>query len=650
MKTGIFSYFPWLFCISIHAAPLPQQLASALERVKGGLAGAAEERELRRYANEAEAGPRVTARVGLARVQRKRGQTRAALPWVEEYAAPTPENLAWPRIQGLVEVSRLRAELGQTFDALQRLNRARETAPEGLARTAVLRALSELLECQPDLDKALEYESLALEQGITWFRRRRVEETDSREWQPPKPGHETWEIWKPEIEARVALLRRRIRVDRYGLDFVLYEEAQSLRRADHPLAMEFLRVEQLFGERGGPTRLPEADFTKARERYLELVRGFPDGIYAEAATLHAAVCLAHLGDTRGAIQELNAFFRRNPTGLYRGEALKIIGDLALFAQGDPRNALEAYGRAAAWLHAVSEQTRVLETYAVPEKSRDISRPPESVRSLDGDGILRTEPVPIHTLVNRSTAPWYVDFLRAEVEWKRMFLAYLRKDAEAARRHLDLALAHDPALRRQAEAGFFNAFQRIRDSLDSGRPFVGEPEEMGGLREREALLIQWADMRFMLEDFDTARELYRRIRAVADRNGRGAAVTRALAAESLLLRAKDDPNRGKTVPELLAAAEKYPDTPSAPHLLHRAGLLWEGPPQATREIFDRVNTLYPRSSYAVQARHAAILRTLSWKDHDTRRHQINQFKRDFPKHTQYHEALERFDRILLERDK
>lgn len=632
----------------INATPLPNQLTSALERVDDGRSGAAEERVLRRYANEAEAGARVAARVGLARVQRLRGQVREGLPWLEEYAAPTPENLAWPRIQGLIEVARIRAELGQTFDALQRLNRAREAAPEGLARTAALRALSELVERQPDLAKALEYELLALEQGTNWFRRRRVEETDSREWQPSKPGHEIWELWKPEIEERIATLRRRIRVDRYGLDFVLYEEAQALRKADHPLAMEFLRVEELFGERGGGAgRIPGVDFAAARELYLELIRDFPEGIYAEAAALYAAVCLAHLGDTRGAIQELNAFFRRNPVGLYRGEALKIIGDLALFVQGDVRNAQEAYGRAAAWAQAVAEQTRVLETYAVPEKSRDISRPPQAVRRLDGDGILRTEAVPTHTLVNRVTAPWYLDSLRAEVEWKLVFLAYLRKDTAAARRHMDLALAHDAVLRRQAEGGYFNAFKRIRDSLESGRPLVAEPEELGGLREREALVMQWADMQFMLERFDTARELYRRIRAVADRNGRGAAVTRALVAESLLLRAQNDAGRWKTVPELLAAAEKYPDTPSAPHLLLRAGLLWEGPLLEAQELFDRIHALYPRSLYAVQARHSAILRTLRWEDHSTRRQRIDQFKRDFPTQTAYHEALERFDRMLLE---
>ena len=72
----------------------------------------------------------------------------------------------------------------------------------GLARTYVLRVLSELVETQPDLEKALEFEKNALSHGTNWFRRQRRVETDATGWQPRKTGYETWEIWKPEIQSR----------------------------------------------------------------------------------------------------------------------------------------------------------------------------------------------------------------------------------------------------------------------------------------------------------------------------------------------------------------------------------------------------------------------------------------------------------------
>ena len=72
----------------------------------------------------------------------------------------------------------------------------------GLARTSVLRVLSELVETQPDLENALEFEKNALSHGTNWFRRQRRVETDATGWQPRKTGYETWEIWKPEIQSR----------------------------------------------------------------------------------------------------------------------------------------------------------------------------------------------------------------------------------------------------------------------------------------------------------------------------------------------------------------------------------------------------------------------------------------------------------------
>jgi len=630
-------------------AELPAPLRAALERVEAGAGGPGEERVLRRYAGDAQVEVRLAARVGMSRALRGRGQAREALGWVEEYAAPTPENLAWPRVQGFAEAARVRMAMGQSYDAVTRLNRARETSAEGLARMAVLRVLSDISESQPDLAKALDFELLALEHGTRWFRRRRVEETGSRDWQAAKEGHETWLTWKPEIETRIAELRRRIRADQYGLDFVLYEEAQTLRKANHVNAMDFTDVAGVFRSRdpGLAPRVPGADFAAARARYEEIIRLFPEGVYSDASRLYGAVCLLHLGDGRRALNELMAFYRADPGGLYRGEALKLMGDVHLFAEGDRRNAREAYERAARWIETVKNQTRVLETYLAPAASRVLSTPPTAVRTLDRDGLLRTQAPPVHSLVNRVTAPWYLDALRAETEWKLAFLAALEGDAAKTRAHLDLALAHDPPLRRQVDAGALNAYSRILERVDAGKPLVGEAAELSGLREREALLIQWADMQFLLEHFDSARDLYRRIQTAAERADNGNAVARAALGESLLARAVQDPKRRESIPRLIDIAERYPRAPAAPYLLYRAALLSHGEPVPPAELFARVYTRYPNSPHAVRARYDELLRTIPWEEHARRRQAIDRFKRDFPQHKDYHDLLERHDRQVLE---
>src|SRR5690606_19532577 len=131
--------------------------------------------------------------------------------------------LKWPFILGYVQAARLSAKTGQTFDAVRRLEIARDKS-EGLGKIAALRALSEIVEQQPDLEKALSFEKRALSVGNAWFKRRRISETAGLD--PAKEGAEIWEKLKPIIEARIVDLERRVDVDRYGLDYVLYREAQ----------------------------------------------------------------------------------------------------------------------------------------------------------------------------------------------------------------------------------------------------------------------------------------------------------------------------------------------------------------------------------------------------------------------------------------
>lgn len=650
------SHFPICFLCSLFlcflsgvsfADPLPTSLQSALEKIDTLESGPSEERVFRRYVNDQNEDLKLVARVGMAQSQRQRGQAREALAWVQEYATVSPENVQWPRIQGLVESTRVRVALGQTYDAVSNLNRALKDCEEGLARIEVLRALSEVVEIQPDLEKALAFEKDALAHGNQWFKRIKKVDTDAKGYQPPKTGDPQWKILKPKIEARISDLEFRIRVDLYGLDFVLYELAQLQRRADHPNALDFTDVAAAFRVKDteGRSRIPEADFEAARTNYLEIIEQFPEGIYTEAAKLYAAVCLAHLGETRKALRELISFYQEDPSGLYRGEALKVMGDLYLFGNWDKQNAKEAYLRSARWCETVANQSRVLETYLVPEASKEISKPPESLRSLSQYGVLQKQSPPSRSLINRVTADWYLEGLRAEVEGNLAFLAFVAGDAESVKLHLDLVLAHDKLLQRQVNNDTFNAYARILQRVEKGKPLVGEVEELRGLREKEALLMQWADMQFMLENFDRAQDLYQRIQSLAEQTDNENALARALVAENLLQRATQDDKRFDRIPRLLDVAIKYPRSPSSPHLLYRAALLSEGDPPPA-ELFAMIYRNYPQSPYAIRARYDEILRTIPWKANSQRREAIDQFKLDFPDRSNYHDYLERFDRQVL----
>jgi hypothetical protein len=117
-----------------------------------------------------------------------------ALGWVEEYAEPVPENLAWPVVKGYLVAAKVKAGVGQTFDAMRRLNIAVEKT-SGLGRVAALHTLSELIQEKPDLKGALDFEKRVLSAANIHFKRKEISESAGLE--PPKEGHKTWSEWKP---------------------------------------------------------------------------------------------------------------------------------------------------------------------------------------------------------------------------------------------------------------------------------------------------------------------------------------------------------------------------------------------------------------------------------------------------------------------
>lgn len=587
---------------------------------------------------------RLAGRLSESETWQERKNTQQALTLIEEYAAPIRGNFEWPFVLGYIQAAQLSAETGQIFDAVRRLEMAKAKS-EGLGKIAVLRALSVIVEDQPDLQKALSFEKQALTTGISWFKRRRISESAGME--PAKEGAEIWEELKPVIEARIADLERKVDIDQYGLDYVLYREAQTLRRSNHPAALDFTDIAAAFRIRNTsmPPSIPGADFEAARAQYVEITELFPTGVYTEASKLYAAVCLAHLGDIRGAMRELTAFYKQNPDGLYRGAALLLLGDLYLVGQWDPINAKEAYTRASAWTASVGERQRILETYAVPEKSVKVSKPPERPRSMNQHGQISAHELEPGILVNRLTADWYLPRLLSEAEWKLGFLAVVADEPDAAKRHFDQALEQDQLLGRAVGMGVYNAYDRLLMSLKN-KVFTGKEEGMEGLRGKVRLAMHWADFNFMLENFDLAKDLYRRIQKAAIEEKDGAALIRATVGEALVENAEEDPDRAEDTPRLYALAMQHPRAPATPFLIWHCAVITRGDPMKWPGFFDILIKEYPLTRHALEARYNEILR-LEFEDHETRRAMTAQFNLDYPNEKGYQEYLYWWEKNLME---
>jgi len=629
--------------VTASAGGIPGALKDAAAKVEAGEDVARVKGVLRRYAYSDDPPRRVMARASLAKAERLEGRPESALTWVEEYGKPLAGHFEWPVVDAYIEAARARFLLGQTFDAVGMLNTAKEKT-EGLARVAVLRALSDVVLEQPDLLKALGFQKSALHYGNTYYTREWISETAGRE--PAKPGTETWEKWKLEILARIGELERRLSVQRYGLDYVLYREGQKFRNATHPLALDFTNVRAAFELKSElkAVAIPDTDFERAREAYGELVELFPESMYAQAAGVYLPVCLAREGKTEEAIRGLKAFYRNDPDGPYRGEALKLLGDLYLFRQWDERNAREAYERTVRWCEAMEQRTRILETYVIPEKSREASRPPRKIKILEEGGRLVEIDVPSDALVNRGTAEWYLKDLRVRAEWNLGFLYLIDDDWEKAFVHFDRALSNDEVLKEAHQKKVFNAYDRLEMGRKNGA-ILGQREQMRGLRGTEKTVMQWADFQFMLREFDCALDLYERIESAALQRKDRVIYARALLGEMLVRRQIKKLNPKRDVARMHAFVMENPDSPSAPFLLELCALTTPGEPLASQAYFKWIYTQYPTSYYAPRARYNEILRCVPWKDHDLRVAKINAFERDYPDQKNFIKALHEVDEII-----
>ncbi len=624
------------------AQDLPPSLRDAMTQVQAG-DGERASGVLRRFAFTDNSEQRLAARVSLARLDRVAGRLDRAATWVEEYQNPRSENYEWPRIEAYVEAAAIQFLQGNAFDSVKMLTDANQKA-SGLGKITVERTLSWLVEQKPDLQQALDYEKAALKSGEAYFKRKKISDTAGLE--PPKPGADHWKELKPEIEERIADIERRLAIDRYGLDYVLYREAQEFRNASHPLALDFTNVAAAFnkkGEIGG--KVPNADYEMAAYRYNEIVEFFPENPYGQAAKLYIAVCTAKTGDPDDAIKQLKAFYREDPDGLYRGEALKFMGDLYLFSKWDKVNAREAYERTIRWVDATKGRTRVLETYLVPEKSAKISKPPEKVKSLTSQGEIKQIEVKSNALVNRLTSQWYLDALLVESEWRLGFLSLTDEDWDLAFQHFDQTLSHDAVLNKAHQGRFFNPYDRLKIGKGTGA-IVGTQEQSKGLNRQVKMVIYWADFQLMLENFDEALSLYRRIQGYSENVKDGVAHTRAVLGEMLVRRQTKNLDRVPDITRMHNLVLEYPNSPSAPYLLELCALITRGEPLPTSAYFQQIYTNYPDSFFAPRARYNEILRGSEGREHEKRKAMINKFIKDYPNETNYIDALKRLDARII----
>jgi tetratricopeptide (TPR) repeat protein len=290
----------------------------------------------------------------------------------------------------------------------------------------------------------------------------------------------TDEPWDPMIARIQGLLdkaRRLADIDMFGEDFVLFRDAERMRRL-------------------------EKKFKEARDVYQDILKRFADGPYAEPSTLYGGMCLAEMGKVREAEKELVSLHVSNPYGLYTGEALLELGRLALEHHLEPGVARGTFALLDNWLTEVKAKPTVLNIAkrAVPQAAAKVTTPPAQEKYVDFFGNVKKSEVKPGMLVNAKTCPWYLDDLAEQCAMYQGFLFFAEGKKEESLAQYKRILDCDPMTRKMDTAGEWNDYSRLKFGAENGY-LVAHPDELKAYTPKQKLAVLLGDFHYVTQDVD-----------------------------------------------------------------------------------------------------------------------------------------------------
>jgi hypothetical protein len=363
-------------------------------------------------------------------------------------------------------------------------------------------------------------------------------------------------VLEKRIRGKLADALAALDAERYGPGFVAYREARGAEFAKkYPLAAALYK------------RLEEGRYPGGPAESEEEKKGVPH-VYAEAAVLYGAKCLFHISrDKKGvaaakaagslkagiaarrqllkkygkamlprvrarieknlardesllkdmeavphgkkaaeaAVAGLDAFVAGDELGLYRGEALAVLGDHYLEDELDVDKAQDAHMRCYRWLGKSSDLRAALaksgRDWSVPPKAAGVAAPPAVEKRLAGwsQWIEKARVAP-GAVVNRNSCPWYLDSLRA---WNGKILSlcfFIKGDGERALKALKAIVKYEPLENAMWRSGRPNSYSRLLGDYGRGH-LRALPEEIALYKGRLRTALLLGDFYYETEDMD-----------------------------------------------------------------------------------------------------------------------------------------------------
>jgi tetratricopeptide (TPR) repeat protein len=272
--------------------------------------------------------------------------------------------------------------------------------------------------------------------------------------------------------------------------FVLYRDAETLRlRRRNPAA--------------------------ALAKYVALQKKFPQTIYAEAAKLYGATCLVQIGtatSVAAARKLLLAWMKQGAEfDAYRGEAMLLLGRLELEHTHNVHRAGRWFQSADQWIASVRNHRR---------DGRDTLNGLRGVRptTLASVRAPKTQRIMIAAqdridqpgqLINRQTAPWYLDDLEARCAAVRGLLLFIAGNDRDAMKHIERLPKLDPRFGGKHVLTRSNPYTRLKFGVEQGH-LIAKPVELARFNSQQQMMILLGDFYFITDRYDRCAAVHRQL--------------------------------------------------------------------------------------------------------------------------------------------
>ena len=208
---------------------------------------------------------------------------------------------------------------------------------------------------------------------------------------------------------------------------------------------------------------------------------------------------------------LEKFVKRDPDGLYRGEALMLLGKISLEIEWNAKEAEKYYSQALDWFRKAREKRDALSLYAgMNDELKKQVKPTQKPTTLNQwKRIVYHDEDPLK-LYNTANAPvWYVDDKEKECIIMVGMFYFERKEYDDALKMWEKLLKLDTDINRLQAMNFPNVLHRLRIACKTKKLIVSE-KLRNQMSDQFRLPMLWGEILFGLEKFDRAREFFLKI--------------------------------------------------------------------------------------------------------------------------------------------